>query len=141
MAYPNYPTQYPYPQQAPQPSITQAPVSSPDGRRWVQGEIGALSYYVTDNSVVTLWDSTDPEVFYEKSADAYGKPVLKKYRRTEIPLASSGIPEGDADGKYATQKEYADLRKEYDTLKRRIAKLEKRRRVEDEYDGYDSDDQ
>ena len=153
MAYPNYPAQYPYPQPTPTPNIqtpaptmqTPAPMvqggSSLDGRRWVQGEIGALSYYVTDNTVVTLWDSTDPEIFYEKSADVYGKPVLKKYRRTEIPLASSGVVESDIEGKYATQKEYSDLRKEYDLLKKRIAKLEKRRRLDEEYDGYDSEDQ
>lgn len=120
MAYsPSYPYQYP-----PQPNA-----SSPDGRRWVQGEIGALSYYVTDNNVVTLWDSTDSDIFYEKSTDAYGKPVLKKYRRTEIPLAANG---GE------TKEEQADLRKEYEALKKRVAKLERRRY---EHDRYDSEDQ
>lgn len=125
MAYsPIYPSQYPY-----QPPVTN---SSPDGRRWVQGEIGALSYIVTDNTVVTLWDSTDPTVFYEKSTDAYGKPVLKKFRKEEIPLGAA-TPEAPA-------KENDDLRKEYEALKKRVAKLERRRR-NDEYDEYDRENQ
>ena len=125
---PTYPTQYPlqYPYQPP------ASNSSPDGRRWVQGEVGALSYIVTDNSVVTLWDSTNQSVFYEKSTDAYGKPILKKFRIEEIPLDSA---KGET-----TVKESDDLRKEYESLKRRVAKLEKRRR-DNEYDRYDNEDQ
>ena len=111
------------------PNQYQYPAPSPDGRRWVQGEIGALSYFVTDNSMVTLWDSTDPEVFYEKSTDAYGKPVLKKFRRTEIPLSSSGVQEVRHD----------DLRSEYEALKKRVAKLERRRKG-NEHDGNDHED-
>lgn len=139
MAYPTYQPQIPYQQPMPAPMPVQA--ASPDGRRWVQGEIGALSYYVTDNNVVTLWDSTDPEIFYEKSTDVYGKPILKKYRRTEVPLASNGGTEAPEPGQYVTQKEHDGLKKDYEALKRRIMKLEKRRRAEDEYDGYDNEDQ
>ena len=87
---------------------------------------------MTDNTVVTLWDSTNQSVFYEKSTDPYGKPVLKKFRIEEIPLDS-------AKGETPV-KENDDLRKEYEALKRRVAKLEKRRR-NDEYGGYDNEDQ
>lgn len=125
---PTYPSQY-IPYQPPQPAN-----SSQDGRRWVQGEIGALSYIVTDNAIVTLWDSTDPSVFYEKSTDAYGKPVLKKFRKEEIPLGTA-TPDTPA-----VQKEHDDLRKEYEALKKRVAKLERRRR-NDEYDEYDRENQ
>lgn len=93
MMYPTYPypglqTYYPQPQPlanlavssiAPpvQPSAAQVPstpAASPDERIWVQGEVAAASWPVTANGFVRLWDSTAP-VYYEKRADAQGKPL------------------------------------------------------------------
>lgn len=53
---------------------TQPPAPAPDERIWVQGEVAAASWPVTANGFVRLWDST-AHVFYEKRADAQGKPL------------------------------------------------------------------
>lgn len=44
-----------------------------DERIWVQNETSAEAYLVAPNSFVRLWDSQRP-VFYEKRADASGRP-------------------------------------------------------------------
>lgn len=53
---------------------TPPPSPAPDERIWVQGEVAAASWPVTANGFVRLWDST-AHVFYEKRADAQGKPL------------------------------------------------------------------
>lgn len=53
---------------------TPPPAPAPDERIWVQGEVAAASWPVTANGFVRLWDST-AHVFYEKRADAQGKPL------------------------------------------------------------------
>lgn len=75
--------QYPMQPQYPQP---QMPVTNQDDRIWVQGEGSAQAYLVAPNSFVRLWDSTK-QVFYEKRADASGKPsmVVYEYRNTAQP--------------------------------------------------------
>lgn len=56
----------------------QMPVTNQDDRIWVQGESSAQAYLVAPNSFVRLWDST-AQVFYEKRADASGKPSMTIY--------------------------------------------------------------
>lgn len=67
-----------YRQQQMQQTVTpgqNAPAAAlPDDRIWVQGEVAATSWPVTANGFVRLWDST-AHVFYEKRADAQGKPL------------------------------------------------------------------
>lgn len=53
---------------------TPPPAPAPDERIWVQGEVAAASWPVTANGFVRLWDSIAP-VYYEKRADAQGKPL------------------------------------------------------------------
>lgn len=66
-----------------------------DDRLLVQGIEAATSWPVTANGFVRLWDSTAP-VFYEKRADAQGKPLpLEVYdykRREEGPPAIAPSP-------------------------------------------------
>lgn len=94
-------------QQMQQPMMAQ-PLSQPiqavapvqpgpvDDRIWVQGEGAATSYLVAANGFVRLWDSTAP-VFYEKQADAQGKPlpmVIYDYkRRGEDPAIKHSAPD------------------------------------------------
>lgn len=82
--YPQYANQYfqdprqQYQQmqmQNPQPAQSQ----QPDERIWVQGRDAALAYLVAPNGFARLWDSSAP-VFYEKHADATGRPLMEVYR-------------------------------------------------------------
>ncbi len=76
------PMQPQMPQAQPQQAGNPMP-SSVDDRIWVQGENAATAYLVAANGFVRLWDSTAP-VFYEKRADAQGKPfpiVAYDYKR------------------------------------------------------------
>lgn len=73
------------------PYYTAQPAS--DEKLYVQGADGARAYLVTANGFVRLWDSTRP-VFYEKYADATGRPTLMAYEykaldMTEKPQESS----------------------------------------------------
>lgn len=68
-----------------QPNVQQ------DERIWVQGEAGANAYLVAPNSFVRLWDSQS-QVFYEKRADASGRPFTEVYeyqrRSSQTPTVS-----------------------------------------------------
>lgn len=67
-----------------------------DDRIWVQGESAATAYLVAANGFVRLWDSTAP-VFYEKQADAQGKPlpmaIYDYKRRGEDPTPKAPAPD------------------------------------------------
>ncbi len=92
--------------QQPQPS---------DERIWVQGKNAAEAYLVAANGFVRLWDSNG-QVFYEKRADASGRPYMETYeykrKGTEGPQAA---PENAGMSDYA---------KEISDLKARLASLE-----------------
>ena len=77
----NYPYYYPQDQLSVlrQPYIQQPPA---DERIWVQGEAGANAYLVASNGFVRLWDAQAP-VFYEKRADATGRPSMDIYEYTK----------------------------------------------------------
>lgn len=95
--------QPPQPMQGvPQAMLPQTPMPQAgpvDDRIWVQGEGAATSYLVAANGFVRLWDSTAP-VFYEKQADAQGKPlpiVIYDYkRRGEEPAPQAPAPDYNA---------------------------------------------
>lgn len=66
-----------------------------DERIWVQNETSAEAYLVAPNGFVRLWDSSKP-VFYEKRADANGRPLpLEAYeyskRALNKPIDIEGI--------------------------------------------------
>lgn len=96
--YPNYQT-YQQPQQ------------NNDERIWVQGINSAEAYLVAPNSFVRLWDSSAP-VFYEKRADATGRPMpleTYEYKRIEAQKPNEAT---------------IDYVKEIEALKERITALE-----------------
>lgn len=83
------PMQPQMPQTQPQQAGNPMPASV-DDRIWVQGENAATAYLVAANGFVRLWDSTAP-VFYEKRADAQGKPfpiVAYDYKRRGEDLSA-----------------------------------------------------
>lgn len=88
-----------------------------DERIWVNGEAQARDYLIAPNGFVRLWDSNEPK-FYEKRADASGRPFLKAYGYHEIETATDPktVPNGFNE---------EELKKEIEALKRRITALEK----------------
>ena len=136
MAYPYYPGYQPYPQfqQVPQQiqpvpdqlqqyrmnqnmQSTQNSGTNQDERIWVQGEGAAQAYLVAPNSFVRLWDSQSP-VFYEKRADASGKPYMEIYEYTRRGSQTPNDP-------FINQKQQVDYMDELKALKARVEALEK----------------
>lgn len=101
-----YPSNYTNPQQ-------NAPQNDADSRIWVQGEGGANSYLVAPNSFVRLWDS-QASVFYEKRADASGRPTTEVY---EYKKRGEVVPMNN---------ETSTLETQLKELEKRIATLEQR---------------
>ena len=125
MAYPQYsyqPQSY-YPPTQPMPDQLaylrqqqmqpmQQPAASP---LWVQGEAGAKAYPVAPGSSVILMDS-ESNVFYIKSADQSGMPMMRTFDYTERtmaqnpPVQAAQQPQGDWD--YVTRGEFEALRQQ-----------------------------
>lgn len=89
-----------------------------DERIWVQGKNAAEAYLVAANGFVRLWDSNG-QVFYEKRADASGRPCMETY---EYKRLGAEPPKTEAENKSNVN----DYSKEIDSLKARLAALEKR---------------
>lgn len=89
-----------------------------DERIWVQGKNAAEAYLVAANGFVRLWDSNG-QVFYEKRADASGRPCMETY---EYKRLGAELPKTEAESKSNGN----DYSKEIDSLKARLAALEKR---------------
>lgn len=89
-----------------------------DERIWVQGKNAAEAYLVAANGFVRLWDSNG-QVFYEKRADASGRPCMETY---EYKRLGAELPKTESENKSSTN----DYSKEIDSLKARLAALEKR---------------
>lgn len=70
---------------------------------WIYNEAEISSYPVAPNNAVRLWVTNKP-VFYEKSADATGKPTIKIFDYAERKEAAS---DGGSDepAAYATKEE------------------------------------
>lgn len=91
---------------------------SNDERIWVQGKNAAEAYLVAANGFVRLWDSNG-QVFYEKRADASGRPCMETY---EYKRLGAELPKTEAESRSNVN----DYSKEIDSLKARLAALEKR---------------
>lgn len=89
-----------------------------DERIWVQGKNAAEAYLVAANGFVRLWDSNG-QVFYEKRADASGRPCMETY---EYKRLGAELPKTESENKSSVN----DYSKEIDSLKARLAALEKR---------------
>ena len=89
-----------------------------DERIWVQGKNAAEAYLVAANGFVRLWDSNG-QVFYEKRADASGRPCMETY---EYKRLGAELPKTESENKSSAN----DYSKEIDSLKARLAALEKR---------------
>lgn len=89
-----------------------------DERIWVQGKNAAEAYLVAANGFVRLWDSNG-QVFYEKRADASGRPCMETY---EYKRLGAELPKTETENKSSVN----DYSKEIDSLKVRLAALEKR---------------
>jgi len=104
------------PVQQTMPTVQQTPTqSTASGLNWVQGETGAKSYLVAPNSTAVLMDSEDRRRIFLKSCDSTGMPlpleIFYKLENTE-----------------QTNKQDSDYvsRAEFENLKAKISKLEKR---------------
>lgn len=98
----------------PMPAVMPMQPGPVDDRIWVQGEGAATSYLVAANGFVRLWDSTAP-VFYEKQADAQGKPlpmVIYDYKRRGDEPPAPPAP---------------DYESRFDSIEKRLEAIEKKR--------------
>lgn len=98
---PNYYNQYQQPQQ--QVQQTQQQVQTPNiiPMVYVNGLVGAKSYWMGTNQIAYLRDSEDDSILYEKKTDNLGKYYLKAYKLSEMEL--------DNNGGFTTSKQTNDL--------------------------------
>lgn len=102
--------------QLPQVPQYQQPAPAPDERIWVQNETAADAYLIAPGGFVRLWSATEP-VFYEKRADATGRPLpMDIYEYTK---RSPGTVE-------PAKTEAMDYKKEIEALQARIEALEQK---------------
>lgn len=122
MPYPYYQNQYPnyYPasyqpmyqqgyqqptQQAQMPQQNAQP-SMQISNVWIYDESEIANYPIAPNNAVRFWIA-NKQVFYEKSADATGKPTLKVYDYTEriVKPSDGGNSEDGKSPAFATRDE------------------------------------
>ena len=125
--YQQMPMQQPMMQQPVQQMPTMAQPTPLNDMIWVLSEVEAQSYPVAPNNSVILWDKNN-DVVYIKSVNMQGVPsmrVLDYKERThdnapktpvehECKCGSKFVPKEDF---VALQKEFEDLRSEWETLK------------------------
>lgn len=121
--------QYPTPQQnmpmnqfqMPQTAPASQSMASPDDRIWVQGEDSAKAYLVAPSSFVRLWDSSSNR-FYEKKADASGRPTMEVFEYTSVTAQDAPRSKEKED---AYNSALQDLIEKTDALERKFKALEK----------------
>lgn len=102
--YPYYPQQQNYygnQQQVQQPTQQITPQQVQQNvipMVYVNGLVGAKSYWMGTNQIAYLRDSEDDTILYEKKTDNVGKFYLKAYKLTEMELDNNG---GFTTGKQA----------------------------------------
>lgn len=117
-----------YPQYQQNMFQAQQPQQNQDERIWVQNATAAESYLVAPNSFVRLWNSTEP-IFYEKRADATGRP---------LPIEAFKYEKISAVQPVLQQSRTIDYSDEINALKRRIEALERGAVNESESNGNDN---
>lgn len=91
------------------------------GINWVQGEAGAKAWLIAPNTTVMLMDS-DSQRFYLKTADAAGIPSLRIFEYSEV---GPDAPTGPTVTAESMREEFC-TKGEYQTLMKKISKLEKK---------------
>lgn len=96
------------------PLLTNPQPQQHDERIWVQNETAAEAYLVAPNSFVRLWNASEP-VFYEKRADASGRPY---------PMETFGYKRRQAPQPLMEQSMPNDIDERFEALTKRIEALE-----------------
>ena len=139
--YQQMPMQQPMMQQPVQQMPTMAQPTPLNDMIWVLSEVEAQSYPVAPNNSVILWDKNN-DVVYIKSVNMQGVPsmrVLDYKERThdnapktpvehECKCGSKFVPKEDF---VALQKEFEDLRSEWETLKEKPKAMTAKKVVEE----------
>lgn len=87
-----------------------------DERIWVQNETSAEAYLLAPGGFARLWDSSKP-VFYEKRADATGRPLPMDVYKYEKVTAQSKAPD-------ETKLSYDEINSRFEEINERISALE-----------------
>lgn len=95
---------------------------SQDDRIWVANSQAADSYLIAPNSMVRLWDS-NKNVFYEKRADATGRP---------LPIECYSYEKIEPNRAVESSNASIDYQSEIKSLNERIMALEERMGKENE---------
>ena len=88
----NQPSYYGQYQQQPVQQHQQQQVQTPNiiPMVYVNGLVGAKSYWMGTNQIAYLRDSEDDTILYEKKTDNLGKYYLKAFKLTEMELDNNG---------------------------------------------------
>lgn len=106
-----------------------------DDRIFVQGKLAAQAYLVAPNNFVRLWDSLE-NVFYEKRADASGRPFMKDFEYHERIPKQENITE---EKKIDYEEKIKALIQRAESLEQRIKALESMKGVPYEYESISDD--
>ena len=90
---------------------------------WVQGESGAKSYVLPNNTTLPLWDS-ETQTIYIKTVDQNGKPsmtILDYVERTEKEINKQDISEVE----YATKEQIDNLNEQFSSLNEKLNSMTK----------------
>ena len=90
--------------------------AQPSNPLWVQGEAGAKAFPVAPGSSVVLMDS-ESDVFYIKSADQSGMPMMRTFDYTERVAQNTPVQAAmPAQAEFVTRAEFDALRQQITAL-------------------------
>lgn len=91
---------------------------------WVSGDAEADSYPIAPNNAVTLWNRTQPIVYF-KQADASGRPSMRIYDLVEHKAPTPPETPIQSVSDYATKNDIEEIEKRIRVIKREIEALQK----------------
>lgn len=121
----NYNPYAPYQAQMGQTQQMPRTSGNQDERIWVQGRGAAEAYLVAPGGFARLWDS-DGRTFYEKTADASGRPMMETFTYTRETPKTMPNPE--------------DYARSEELLSKRLEAVEKRIRALEEVQNHDAEE-
>lgn len=110
----------------------QQPQAAQGAPVWVQGEAGARAYLIAPGANVMLLDSDAP-VFYIKSADAGGRPVLRIFDYTERTQPTQDAAQEQPQ--YVTREEFARLAAELEAMRQTENRQSRRQAAKEDKNG------